>query len=91
MRVVRELRELCTFRRMNLTQFPWPFENRFHIIFLRNVLYYFERPIRPRILECCYDVSVPGGWLLTSLTEPMLDIKTRWRRVAPAIYQRMGP
>lgn len=90
LRVSKPLRELCTFRRMNLTQFPWPFEHPFQLILLRNVLYYLERAMRGRILECCYDVAAPGAWLLTSLTEPMLDMKTRWRRVAPAIYQRMG-
>ena len=90
LRVAKPLRDLCMFRRMNLTQFPWPFEHRFQVILLRNVLYYLERPTRQRILECCYDVAAPGAWLLTSLTEPMLDIRTRWRRVAPAIYQRMG-
>lgn len=80
--------ELCTFRRMNLTQIPWPFERRFQVILLRNVLYYLERPMCQRVLEACYDVTAPGGWLITSITEPIMDIKTRWRRVAPAIYRR---
>lgn len=88
LRVTQPLRDMCTFRRMNLTQFPWPFEHRFQIIFLRNVLYYFDRAIRSHVLERCYDAAQPGAYLLTSLTEPLLDVKSRWRRVAPAIFQK---
>ena len=89
--IKRELRQMCTFRRMNLTTPPWPFEQRFHVIFLRNVLYYFEPSTRRRIIEACFDVTEPGGWLITSLTEPMIDLKTRWIQVAPAIFRRELP
>jgi chemotaxis protein methyltransferase CheR len=82
------LRRMCTFRRMNLTQDAWPFEQRFHVTFLRNVLYYFDVPVRRRILEACYDATEPGGWLVTSFTEPVLDLSTRWRQVRPAFFRR---
>lgn len=86
--IAPELRQLCTFRRMNLTQLPWPFERRFDVIFLRNVLFYFDRATRQRIVDACFDVAEPGAWLLTSLTEPMLDVVTRWTQVRPAIYRK---
>jgi chemotaxis protein methyltransferase CheR len=82
------LRDMCTFRRLNLLQRPWPFENRFHAVFLRNVLYYFDEPVRREVLEHCYDAIEPGGYLFTSLTEPLMDVHTRWVPVRPAIYRR---
>jgi chemotaxis protein methyltransferase CheR len=82
------LRDMCTFRRLNLLQRPWPFENRFHAIFLRNILYYFDEPVRREVLEHCYDAIEPGGYLFTSLTEPLMDVHTRWVQVRPAIYRR---
>ena len=85
-----EARGLCTFRRFNLTQSPWPFEQRFHLIFLRNVLYYFEPDVRRKVVESCFDAAEPGAWLVTSLTEPMLDLITRWTPVRPAVFRR-GP
>lgn len=88
LRVVQTLRDMCTFRRMNLTLHPWPFEQRFHVIFLRNVLYYFDAPTRRDIVEACFDATEPGGFLVTSLTEPMLELSTRWTQVKPAIYRR---
>jgi chemotaxis protein methyltransferase CheR len=84
--VVPEVRNMCTVRRLNLTSDTWPFEQKFHLIFLRNVLYYFDPPLRVQILERCYDVTEPGGYLITSLTEPLLDLKTRWKAKGSAIY-----
>ena len=85
-----EPRALCTFRRFNLTQDAWPFAQRFHLVFLRNVLYYFEPPVRRQVVEACFDAAEPGAWLVTSLTEPMFDLTTRWTQVRPAVYRR-GP
>jgi chemotaxis protein methyltransferase CheR len=90
MQVESSLQQLCTFRRFNLTQGHWPFENGFHVIFLRNVLYYFEAPLRRLILEKCYDAAMPGAVLITSLTEPMINVQTRWRSLRPAVFVREG-
>jgi chemotaxis protein methyltransferase CheR len=90
LRIAETIRQMCTFRRLNLAQRPWPFEQRFHVIFLRNVLYYFEPPVREQLLEACYQSAEPGAVLITSLTEPMVDVKTRWRMVRPAVFVRAG-
>lgn len=90
LRIPTDVKAMCTYRRMNLTQFPWPFQQRFHVIFLRNVLYYFEPEMQRRVVESCYDVIEPGGWLVTSLTEPLLDVSTRWTRVGPGLHRREG-
>jgi chemotaxis protein methyltransferase CheR len=87
-RASASLRRMCTFRRMNLTQPTWPFEQRFHVIFLRNVLYYFAASMRRSVVEACYDAAEPGAWLITSLTEPMLDMSTRWSQLRPAIFRK---
>jgi chemotaxis protein methyltransferase CheR len=82
------LRQMCTFRRMNLNQSVWPFTQRFHLIFLRNVLYYFDANVQRHVVEACYDATEPGGWLITSLTEPMLDVSTRWLPVQPGVFRK---
>lgn len=88
LRVSDQLKQMCTFRRFNLTQNSWPFEQRFHVIFLRNVLYYFEPRTRRRILEACYDAAEPNAVLITSVTEPMVDVTTRWTALRPAIFRK---
>ncbi len=88
LRVRDELRGMCMFRRLNLLRRPWPFEQKFQIIFLRNVLYYFEPATRRDVLEACYDAVEPNGHLITSLTEPMGEFATRWHSLGPAIFRR---
>lgn len=83
-----EIRRMCTFRRLNLKAAPYPFRNGFHAVFCRNVLYYFDRAHQAQILDQLYDATEPGGWLLTSVTEVMRDLRTRWRPVASGVYRR---
>ncbi len=87
-RVREDIAAMCTFRRVNLTTFPWPFQHRFHVIFLRNVLYYFDPAMRRRVLAACSRVIEPGGWLVTSLTEPMADQPPGWAQWQPGVYRR---
>jgi chemotaxis protein methyltransferase CheR len=86
--VHKTIRTPCTFRRMNLARLPWPFRERFHVIFLRNVLYYFAHELKQAVLSACYEVAAPGGFLVLSLSESMLDVSTSWKQVAPGIFHK---
>ena len=88
-RVIPELREMCTFRRMNLQSMPYPFQNSFHIILCRNVLYYFDTTHQERLVEQMYEVTEPGGWLITSVTETLHNIPTHWRKVAAGVFRKV--
>ncbi len=88
-RVVDDIRRLCTFRRMNLKATPYPFRRMFQVVFCRNVLYYFDREHQIATLESLYDVTEPGGWLLTSITEAIRDLGTRWQAVTSGVYRKL--
>lgn len=83
-----EIKSACVFRLMNLVQFPWPFERRFHVIFLRNVLYYFSPALRGAVLDACYEAAEPGGWLVTSTTEPLFGIRSPWMQQRAGLYRK---
>ncbi len=85
-RVNEELRSMCTFRRMNLLSFPWPFEFKFHLILLRNVLYYMTEDDGRRVVHGCAHALMPKGYLTTSLTEPLAAPEYSLRSEAPSIY-----
>ena len=87
-RVIPALKQLCTFRRMNLQSMPWPFKNPFHVIVCRNVLYYFDVPEQKRLVEEMYDWTVPGGWLITSVTETLSGQATRWHKIDVGLFQK---
>lgn len=87
-RVNPALKQMCTFRRMNLQSMPWPFKNQFHVIVCRNVLYYFAMPEQKRLLEEMYDHTAPGGWLVTSVTETVAGQSTRWSKVDVGLFRK---
>lgn len=87
-RVDAGLQRMCTFRRLNLTSSSWPFRNKFHVVLCRNVLYYFDRAHQQKLVERMYDVTLPGGWLLTSVTEAVQTLQTRWRVVMSGVYRK---
>jgi chemotaxis protein methyltransferase CheR len=84
-----DIRKMCTFRRLNLKACPYPFRRAFDIIFCRNVLYYFDRDHQTMTLEGLYEVAKPGGWLLTSVTETVRDLHTRWVSLGSGIHRKL--
>lgn len=87
-RVKPELRGLCTFRRMNLKAVPYPFTRPFQAVFCRNILYYFDRTDQAATVNAIYEMTEPGGWLVTSVTETIRDLGSLWEPVRPGLYRR---
>jgi chemotaxis protein methyltransferase CheR len=85
-----QLKKACIFRRLNLMSSPWPFKDSFHVILCRNILYYFDRDHQRTLLERLYEVTVPGGWLLTSVTESLWGLNTRWQAVMSGVYRKVN-
>jgi chemotaxis protein methyltransferase CheR len=87
-RVVPWLRQMCTFRRMNLQSPQWPFRYPFHVILCRNVLYYFDGPHQEQLLTSLYEAAAPGAWLLTSVTETLHSLNTPWEKIGPGVFRK---
>lgn len=87
-RIRQELRDCCTFRQMNLKTRPYPFRKAFQAVFCRNVLYYFERRDQIDTLQALHEVTEPGGWLLTSVTENVRELAQPWVTVSNAMFRR---
>jgi len=86
--ILPELRQICTFRRFNLQSEEWPFRNKFHVSFCRNVLYYFQKQQQNQVINKIYDHISPQGYLITSVTESLSQMITPWVMLRPAIYQK---
>jgi chemotaxis protein methyltransferase CheR len=46
------------------------------IIFCRNVIIYFDNPIKRQVVESFYDKLVPGGYLLLGHSESLMNVST---------------
>lgn len=60
--VKEELKREVIYRRFNLMS-PFPFKKKFHVVFLRNVMIYFEDSTKYDLLSKVYDYLEPGGYL----------------------------
>jgi chemotaxis protein methyltransferase CheR len=87
--VAPELRELVSFRRLNLLQLP-ELGTHFHAIFCRNVTIYFDRPTQQGVFRSCRDRLLPGGTFFLGHSESMLSQHDGFRYVQPTVYERCG-
>ncbi len=86
-RVKDELRQEVLFRQLNLMN-PLPFKKPLHVVFIRNVMIYFDEPTKERLLNNIYEKMAPGGYLFIGSTESMSQNNTQFRYVRPSIYRK---
>jgi chemotaxis protein methyltransferase CheR len=89
-RVKPGLRALCHFRQWNLLQDPSPL-GQFDIVFCRNVLFYFNRAARARVLRLIGGQMAPGGLLYLGATETASGLDDTLERDGPAYQRRASP
>jgi chemotaxis protein methyltransferase CheR len=82
------LKKMILFRRLNLMNQTYPFKNRFHVIFCRNVMIYFDVPTRKGLLERFYTCLEPGGYLFLGHSESLGRLSDLFKYVKPAVYQK---
>lgn len=87
-RINDAIRAACTFRRMNLKKSPYPFQRPFQAVFCRNVLYYFAHTDQIDVVNSLAEVTEPGGWLFTSVTENVRDLSTRWQTLSSGVSRK---
>jgi chemotaxis protein methyltransferase CheR len=74
-----ELRSMVTTRHLNLAQSFGPLPT-FDIVFLRNVLIYFDTDTKRRILHQVRNVTAPGGALFLGAAETTIGLDDAWER-----------
>lgn len=76
-RVKDALRAMVRWREWNLLDPPTPL-GRFDVVFLRNVLIYFDQATKARVLDQVASVMAPDGVLYLGGAETVLGVTTRF-------------
>ncbi len=89
-RVTQELKNEVVFLRHNLVTDAFNFKQKFHIIFCRNVMIYFDESTKNLLLNRLYNVLEEGGYLFIGLSETIDKQATPFEYVMPAVYRKGG-
>ncbi len=85
--IAKEVRDQVLFRQFNLMD-PFPFKRKMHVIFLRNVMIYFDHETRRQLMRKVYDVMEPGGYLFIGRTETLDRGILPLQMIQPSIFRR---
>lgn len=84
-----EIAKMIRFAPMNLIQDSYPFQHKFHVIFCRNVLIYFDPPTTKKVIEKMVSSLVPGGHLILGHSESGTVKNAQIKPLSRAIYQKL--
>ncbi|MFS3128382.1 CheR family methyltransferase [Nocardioides sp. Bht2] len=78
-RINQSIRDRVQLRQLNLTR-PFPILGRFDVVFLRNVLIYFDRETKRDVLQRVRQVMAPDGYLFLGAAETTMGVDEGWER-----------
>ncbi len=85
----KKIRSKATFKYMNLNEQPWPDIGLFDVIFLRNVMIYFDKPTKQKLISNIVTRLKSDGFLFVGHSENLLGIPTTLKSVQPSIYRKI--
>ena len=87
-RIKAEVRNKIQWHQMNLFQDAYPFEKKFHVIFCRNVMIYFDRSSQEALVKKLGSFLLPGGYLMVGHSESLSGLSHSLEHIQPAIYKK---
>ena len=88
-RASKELRDMITFRQLNLLG-PWPMRHQFDFIFCRNVVIYFDKDTQRKLFDRYADILVPEGHIFIGHSESLYKVTERFKLIGQTIYRKTG-
>jgi chemotaxis protein methyltransferase CheR len=86
-RVRPELRQLVSFKPLNLLASSWPVSGAFDVIFCRNVMIYFDKPTQSQILARFVPLMKPDGLLFAGHSENFMYASDAFKLRGKTVYE----
>jgi chemotaxis protein methyltransferase CheR len=86
-RIPQAVRELISFKQLNLMDASWPMKGPFDAIFCRNVAIYFDKPTQGKLFSRLGSLLVPEAFLYIGHSENLGAGSDAFRLVGKTIYQ----
>ena len=85
--VIPEIKKYITFKAFNLMDSILE-RSIYDVVFLRNVMIYFNSETKRNIINKIYDATKPGGYLLIGHAEALQRDKSKYIYIKPAVYKK---
>lgn len=86
-RVRPELRQMVTFKQLNLLANDWPVSGPFDAVFCRNVMIYFDKPTQGKILTRFAPMMKPDALLFAGHSENFLYVSDAFKLRGKTVYE----
>jgi len=86
--LVDKIRNEVIYRKFNLMDEIFPFKRKFHVIFCRNVMIYFDARTKRELINKFYDLTEYGGYLFIGHSESINREETKYKYIMPAVYRK---
>jgi chemotaxis protein methyltransferase CheR len=86
-RVKPAVRDLVEFAQLNLNS-PWSLPEPVDIVFCRNVIIYFDKESKKKLVNRIADNLNPGGYLFIGHSESLFRVTDRFELVGKTIYRK---
>lgn len=86
--IIDRIRNEVIYRKYNLMEPVFPFRKKFHTIFCRNVMIYFDNKTKNELIDKFYDHLENGGYLFIGHSESINRDTTRFKYIQPAVYRK---
>ncbi len=86
-KIRNELKNMVTFRQLNLLSEEWPVRGPFSAIFCRNVMIYLDQQTKLKILDRFAPLLTPQGLLFVGHSENIVLLTNRFKMHSRTVYQ----
>ena len=86
--ITDKIKQEVIFRRFNLMENTFPFKKKFHVIFCRNVMIYFDKETKTTLVNKFYEHMEPGGYLFIGHSESLIRDTTKFKYIMPSVYRK---
>jgi chemotaxis protein methyltransferase CheR len=86
--VIPQIRERVVYGRLNLAVTPFPLRGECDIVFCRNVMIYFDAPIRAQLIREIERLLKPGGLLFVAHSETLGTARGTFTTVSSSVYRK---
>lgn len=83
-----QIKNEVIYRKFNLMDKVFPFKKKFHVIFCRNVMIYFDDSTKDTLIQRFYNALEPGGYLFIGHSESIDRSKYKFKYVMPSVYMK---